>query len=108
MQLYWVDVMRLDGCVERHVGITSTETSGNSGVDLREVKGLLYLLTHLSPWMCLNLGKFELGVVWVHLSDLLTGRGAENLDRTERKNRTQHVFTMNSYLFVEEKQIPWY
>jgi len=49
------------------------------GGGLREVKVLLYLLTHLSPWMCLNLGEFELGVVGVHLTDLFPGRGAEDL-----------------------------
>lgn len=50
-------------------------------VDLKEVKGLLYLLTHLSPRMCLNLGEFELGVVGVHFADLLSSWGAENLKR---------------------------
>lgn len=54
-------------------------------MDLREVKGLLYLLTHLSPRMRLNLGEFELGVVGVHLADLLSGRGAENLERRGKK-----------------------
>lgn len=58
------------------------KTRDNAGVDLREVKELLYLLTHLSPRVCLNLGKFELGVVGVHLADLLSGWGAENLRRT--------------------------
>lgn len=77
------------------------------GWSLREVKGLLYLLTHLSPRMCLDLGKFELSVVGVHLSDLLPGWGAENLDGTEQKNRAQHyVLTMNFYSFVEEKHTP--
>jgi len=52
-----------------------------AAVDLREVKGLLYLLTHLSPRMCLNLGEFELGVVGVHLTNLLSGWGPENLER---------------------------
>lgn len=80
--------------VEWHVGITSTDTSDNSGEDLREVKGLLYLLTHLSPWMCLNLGKLELGVVGVHLSDLLPGWGAQNLDRTEPKDGTPHYYSV--------------
>lgn len=51
-------------------------------VDLKEVKGLLYLLTHLSPWMCLDLGEFEFSVVGVHLTDLLSGWGAENLKHT--------------------------
>lgn len=54
-------------------------------VKLREVKGLLYLLTHLSPRVCLDLRKLELSVVGVHLSDLLPGWCAENLKRTERK-----------------------
>lgn len=52
-----------------------------AAVDLRKVKGLLYLLTHLSPRMCLDLGEFELSVVGVHLTDLLSGGGAEDLDR---------------------------
>lgn len=51
-------------------------------VDLKEVKGFLYLLTHLSPRMCLDLGEFEFSVVGVHLTDLLSGRGAENLKHT--------------------------
>lgn len=54
-------------------------------VKLREVKGLLYLLTHLSPRVCLDLRKLELSVVGVHLSDLLPGWCAENLKRTEKK-----------------------
>lgn len=49
-------------------------------VDFKEVKGLLYLLTHLSPRMCLDLGKLELCVVGVHFADLLSGRGAKNLE----------------------------
>lgn len=54
-----------------------------TAMDLRERKVLLYLLTHLSPRMCLDLGKLELGVVGVHLSDLLSGWGAQNLEDTQ-------------------------
>lgn len=54
-------------------------------MDLKEVKGLLYLLTHLSPRVCLDLGEFELGVVGVHLTDLLSGWGPENLDRARQR-----------------------
>lgn len=53
-------------------------------MDLKEVKGLLYLLTHLSPWVRLDLGKFELSVVGVHFADLLPGWGAENLEGTQQ------------------------
>lgn len=60
-----------------HVGNTSMKRK-----DVEVVKGLLYLLTHLSPWVCLDLGEFELSVVGVHLTDLLSGWGAENLGRT--------------------------
>lgn len=67
--------------MERHVNNTSLETRDNAWVDLKEVKGLLYLLTHLSPRVCLDLREFELGVVGVHLTDLLSGRGAEDLGR---------------------------
>lgn len=74
--------------MERHVENTSMETR-NAEV----VKGLLYLLTHLSPRVCLDLGKFELGVVWVHLADLLSGGGAENLGRTGQMGR----FNFNSH-----------
>lgn len=49
-------------------------------VDHREIKGLLYLLTHLSPRVCLDLGKLELSVVGVHLTDLLPGWGPKNLE----------------------------
>lgn len=66
----------------QYVDNTSMETRDAAAVDLREVKGLLYLLTHLSPRMCLNLGEFELSVVGVHLTDLLSGWSAENLVRT--------------------------
>lgn len=62
-------------------------TGGNRQVKLREVKGLLYLLTHLSPRVRLDLRKLELGVVGVHLSDLLPGRRAENLKRAGPKRR---------------------
>lgn len=37
--------------------------------------------------MCLDLGELELGVVGVHLSDLLPGRGAENLQRGRSHRR---------------------
>lgn len=77
--------------VKRHVSNTSGETKDNAGVDLREVKGLLYLLTHLSPRVCLDLGKLELGVVRVHLTDLLSGWGAENLKRTRQKKISTHI-----------------
>lgn len=86
MQLCWVDVMRLDGCgAACGYSVVETQTWRQIDavvVDLRKVKGLLYLLTHLSPRMCLDLGKFELSVVGVHLTDLLSGWGAENLERT--------------------------
>lgn len=55
------------------------------GVDCRVVKEFLYLLTHLSPWVCLNLGEFELSVVGVHLSDLLPCRGPQNLQHRDRR-----------------------
>jgi len=46
----------------------------------------LYLFTHLSPWMGLNLGEFELGVVWVHFPNLLTCGSAKHLwPQTQRK-----------------------
>ena len=32
------------------------------------------------PWVCLDLWELELSVVGVHLSDLLLGGGAEDLD----------------------------
>ncbi len=80
-----------------HVGNTSMETR-NAEV----VKGLLYLLTHLSPRMCLDLGKFELGVVWIHLTDLLSGWGTKNLRRTGQMGR----FNFNSYSLVKKKQTP--
>lgn len=67
-------------------------------MELREVKGLLYLLTHLSPRMCLDLRKLELSVVGVHLSDLLTGWCPKNLDRTEQKKRMQqYVFAIHIF-----------
>lgn len=68
------------GAVQQ-AGVMATQAWRDAvAVDLkREVKGLLYLLTHLSPRVCLNLGEFELGVVGVHLADLLSSRGAENL-----------------------------
>ena len=73
-------------------------------MDRREVKGLLYLLTHLSPRMCLDLGEFELGVVGVHLTDLLSGRGAENLDRTGQMGRDFMSFTRICSSLVKKKQ----
>lgn len=84
MQLCWVDVMRSDGCGAAcgNGANTSMETTDAVGVILRKVKELLYLLTHLSPRMCLDLGEFELSVVGVHLTDLLSGWSAENLERT--------------------------
>lgn len=66
-------------CHHKHI------KNSNNKMRLREVKGLLYLLTHLSPRVCLNLRKLELGVVGVHLSDLLPGWRAENLKRTQQK-----------------------
>ncbi len=39
----------------------------------------LYLFTHLSPWVGLNLREFELGVVWVHFPNLLPCGSAEHL-----------------------------
>lgn len=50
----------------------------------------MYLLTHLSPRVCLDLRKLELGVVGVHLSDLLPGWRAQNLKRKEQK-RMEHL-----------------
>lgn len=89
--------------MEKHVNNTSLETRDNAWVDLKEVKGLLYLLTHLSPRVCLDLREFELGVVGVHLTDLLSGRGAEDLGRAGWKNKTEHcLLNLNSYLFVGE------
>lgn len=35
---------------------------------------------YLLPWMRLNLWEFELGVIGVHLTYLVTCRGAEHLD----------------------------
>lgn len=35
--------------------------------------------THLMPRMGLDLRKLELGVVWVHAFDLLSGRRSQNL-----------------------------
>lgn len=37
--------------------------------------------------MCLNLGELKLGVVGVHLTDLLPGWGPENLEK-EHKNKS--------------------
>lgn len=74
---------------------TSMETRDAAMVGLRKVKGLLYLLTHLSPRMCLDLGELELGVVGVHLPDLLSGWGAENLER----NRTEKTQSYNLPFF---------
>lgn len=51
------------------------------GVDCRVVKEFLYLLTHLSPWVCLDLRELKLSVVGIHLSDLLPSGSAENLGR---------------------------
>ena len=76
-------------------------------MDLREVKGLLYLLTHLSPRMCLNLGELELSVVGVHLPDLLSGRGAENLERTgqTRTGTIRHQLEFKiSHIFITHEQ----
>lgn len=69
---------------------------------LREVKGLLYLLTHLSPRVCLNLRKLELGVVGVHLSDLLPGWRAENLKRTQQKKNV--AFCLCHESICEERE----
>ena len=38
------------------------------------------LQPHLMPWVCLDLWELKLGVVGIHLSDLLLGGGAEDLD----------------------------
>lgn len=49
-------------------------------------------MTHLSPRVCLDLGELELGVVGVHLADLLPGRGAENLQRGGATGDTTELF----------------
>ena len=33
-----------------------------------------------APWMRLDHGEFELGVVWIHLPNLVTGRRPEHFD----------------------------
>lgn len=60
-------------------------------LESKKEKGLLYLLTHLSPRVCLDLGELELGVVGVHLSDLLPGRSAEDLQRGRSHRRDSGV-----------------
>lgn len=82
------DAMRLDGLWG---GMLASQAQAiTQAWIVKEVKGLLYLLTHLSPRVCLDLRKLELGVVGVHLADLLPGRGPENLGRAEKKKTSQH------------------
>lgn len=71
-------------------------------MNLRKIKGLLYLLTHLSPRVCLNLGKFELCVVGVHFTDLLSGWGSKNLERIKQMRRNIMSF-YNCYSLVKNK-----
>lgn len=58
-----------------------------------EVKVLLYLLTHLSPRVGLDLGEFELSVVGVHLADLFSGWSTENLERNSKALLTSTAFS---------------
>lgn len=58
-----------------------------------EVKVLLYLLTHLSPRVGLDLGEFELSVVGVHLADLFSGWSTENLKRNSKGLSTSTAFS---------------
>lgn len=46
---------------------------------------LFFRKTHLSPWMCLNLGKFKFSVVWIHFSNLFSGRGSKDLGNRKGK-----------------------
>lgn len=59
-------------------------------IEVRKLNVLLYLLTHLSPRVCLNLREFELGVVGVHLADLFSGRSAQNLRQNIQCERQCH------------------
>lgn len=63
--------------------------------------------------MCLDLGKFELGVVGVHLADLLSGRSAENLENhLGGKNRTdgsqRYDINLEIYPLPEKDRTPLY
>ena len=35
---------------------------------------------YLLPWVCFDLRKLELGVVWIHFTDLLSGGRAQDFD----------------------------
>lgn len=63
---------------------TQMHAPGEEDVVMEDAEVLscfLYLWTHLSPRVRLNLGELELGVVGVHLADLLTRRGTQDLSR---------------------------
>lgn len=66
---------------------------------------LLYLLTHLSPGMCLNLGEFELSVVGVHLTDLLSGRSTENLREQVESSASLLSYTWKYTVNIQAEQV---